>query len=144
MRKPMATAKRVALFDRDTRWRLSTAAIEILFDTAETLAEGQRQGERWFGSTMATIRLERAKDLFREQPDASTARRVADLLAQDARVAARLKQLAVADAQERAGAPLGPTAQVELRARSNGTRVFLDLDLEVDLTTNTIKRSLPR
>src|SRR5690349_501623 len=117
MRKPMATARRVALFDRDTRWRLSTAAIEILFDTVETLAEGSRQGDRWFGSTMATFRLERAASLFRELPDASTARRVADLLVQDARVAARLKAFAVADAAERAGAPLG-NPQVELRARS--------------------------
>src|SRR5687767_14337322 len=121
MRKPMATARRVALFERAVRWRLTTAAIELLFDVAEILSEGQRHEAavpatpragaevggaprgRWFGSTMVTIELERAADLFREEPDASTARRLAELLRLDARVAARLRGLATADAEERAG-----------------------------------------
>lgn len=138
MRKPMATARRIALFEREVRWRLTTAAIEILFDVAEILSEGQRQGAdprgpgRWFGSTMVTIELLRASDLFREEPDASTARRVAELLRLDARVAARLRGIATADAEVRSGDRLG-RAEVELRARSVGTKVFLDLDLEVEL-----------
>lgn len=147
MRKPMATARRVALFEREVRWRLTTAAIEILFDVAEILSEGQRHAGgtapstgRWFGSTMVTIELARASDLFREEPDASTARRLAELLRLDARVAARIRGLATADAEERAGARLGRT-ELELRARSAGTQVFLDLDLEIELLEHQPARS---
>ena len=36
-RKPMATARRVSLFEREIRVRLSSAAVEILFELAAVL-----------------------------------------------------------------------------------------------------------
>ena len=54
-RKPMATARRVSLYEREIRVHLGTAAIEILFASAEVLSEGQRHGARYFGSTMIGI-----------------------------------------------------------------------------------------
>jgi len=128
-RKPMAAARRVSLFEREIHIHLGTSAIAVLFDVAATLSEGQLQGKRYFGSTMITIDLERARDRVRDECDAASARRLAELLARDARVAARARALATAAATARAGAPLA-RLDVELRARATGARVQLDLDVE--------------
>ena len=50
-RKPMSPARRVSLFEREIRVRLSAPALEILFEIAETLSEGQVAGRSYFGST---------------------------------------------------------------------------------------------
>src|SRR5262249_41953373 len=89
-RKPCAPARRVSLFEREIRVHLGTAAIELLFSQAEVLSEGQRQGARYFGSTMITLDLGRAQTALREPCDAADARRVAQLLEKDARVQARV------------------------------------------------------
>src|SRR5205814_10101022 len=62
-RKPAAVARRVSLFEREVRMHLGTAAIEVLFAVAEVLSEGGRDGARYFGSTMITIDLGRARGL---------------------------------------------------------------------------------
>jgi len=131
-RKPPATARRVSLYERVMRIDLGTAAIELLFGRAEVLSEGQRQGTRYFGSTMITFDLGASRDLFREECDAADARRVAELLEKDVRVTARARALATAGATERAGAPLA-RLDAELRVRSAGARVHVDIDVEGDV-----------
>jgi hypothetical protein len=131
-RKPMATARRVSLFEREIRVRLGTAAIELLFGLAEALSEGQRQGRRYFGSTMLTFDLERARGALREAGDAADAHRLAELMQKDARVLARARALASAAAAARAGAPLA-SFDAELRVRVEGARVHVDLDVEASL-----------
>lgn len=131
-RKPMATARRVSLFEREIRVKLSSAALDLLFDAAEVLSEGQRLGDGWFGSTMITIDLARVADAVREECDAANARRVAELLADDARVVARARALATAEAAEKAGAPLRHVT-VELKTRYAGSRVQIDVDVEGQL-----------
>jgi hypothetical protein len=127
----MAVARRVSLFEREIRVSLGTAAIEVLFELAQLLSEGQREGRRWFGSTMITIDLERAGPLISDVCDAASARRVAVLLASDARVIARARALATAAAGDRAGGPiLRPI--VEVKARAAGCKVHLDVDVEGD------------
>ena len=133
-RKPSAVARRVSLFEREIRVHLGTAAIEVLFGLAEILSEGQRQGGRYFGSTMITVDLGRARALVREDCDAADARRVAALLEKDARVQARARGLAAAAAAERAGAPLRPV-EVELRIRTEGLTVRIDLDVEGEMAS---------
>jgi hypothetical protein len=128
----MAVARRVSLFEREIRVSLGTAAIEVLFDLAQLLSEGQREGRRWFGSTMITIDLERAGTLLSDECDAASARRVAVLLASDARVLARARALATAAATDRAGGPLGALS-VEIKARAAGRKVHLDVDVEGEL-----------
>lgn len=128
----MVAARRVALFEREIRWKLSSAAVEILFERAQVLSEGERRGDGYFGSTMITFDLERARDAVREECDAASARRVAELVARDPRVRARARSLAITEAQARAGGRLA-RVDVDLRARASGIRVHLDLDVSADL-----------
>jgi hypothetical protein len=128
-RKPSAVARRLSLYEREIRVHLGTAAIELLFGQAEVLSEGQRQGARYFGSTMITLDLDRARSALREPCDAGDARRVALLLEKDARVQARVRGLATAAAIERAGAPFA-RLEAEVRVRAAGSRVHVDLDVE--------------
>src|SRR6266545_3755295 len=95
-KKPMATVRRVSLFEREIRIGLSAAAIEILFDLASVLSEGAREPEGYFGSTMITIELARAAVLVSDPCDASTVHRLAELIATDARVFERARGLAAA------------------------------------------------
>jgi hypothetical protein len=131
-RKPMARATRVSLFEREIRVHLSTSAIEVLFDLAQVLHEGQRQLDGYFGSTMITMELDRAASAVRDECDAANARRVAELLEGDARVKARARLLATTAASRRAGAPLARVT-VEMRVRTSGTRIHIDLDVEGEL-----------
>ncbi len=131
-RKPMATARRVSLFEREIRFKLSSAALELLFDVADILSEGQLEGRGYFGSTMITIDLGRAAHAVRESCDAASAKRVAALLAEDARLKTRAKALATAEAAERAGQKLS-RLDVDLRVRSVGSKVHIDLDVEGDV-----------
>jgi hypothetical protein len=128
-RKPMAPARRVSLYEREIRVHLGTAAIEVLFDVVEVLSEGGRQGGRYFGSTMLTFDLGRARAALREACDAADARRVAELLEKDARIAARARALALTAAEERVGGRLA-APEVELRVRAEGARVHAILDVE--------------
>jgi hypothetical protein len=138
-RKPMAAARKVALFDREIRITLSQAAVEILFETADLLSEGERRGDGYFGSTMITLDLTRVATLVREDCDAASARRVAELAMADKRVRDRAKALAAADAAERAGTLLA-RVDCEVRARAVGTRVHLDVDVEAEIARARVTR----
>lgn len=128
-RKPMALARRVSLFEREIRVKLSSAAIEILFGAASHLSEGQVEGGGFFGSVMVTIDLARAAQLVSDACDDASARRVAELVATDERVLARARALATREAIRLAGVPLGPL-QIDLRTRRTGVQLHLDMDLE--------------
>jgi len=125
----MATARRVSLFEREIRVRLSSAAIEILFDLAAVLSEGQLEQDGYFGSTMITIDLGRATQVVSDDCHAATALRVTDLLADDDRVHQRARRLALAEAEGRAGCALS-SGQVDIRVRSTGAHVHIDVDVE--------------
>jgi hypothetical protein len=131
-RKPMAAARRVALFEREIRIHVATAAIEVLFAAADALHEGQRDGDRYFGSTMITFDLDRVRDRVRDDCDAASARRVAELMMDDARVQGRVRALAAAAAAERAGAALA-RLDADVRVRAAGARVHIDVDVEGSL-----------
>jgi hypothetical protein len=135
--KPMAAATRVTLFARELRERLSPAGVEILLDAAEVLSEGQRvaaagSAARFYGSTMLTIDLARVHAVLREPCDAVLAAQAARHLATDARVLARLRAIAQAEASRLCGAAVTLCA-TEPRVRVQGTIVHLDLDLEAAL-----------
>lgn len=128
-RKPMAAARRVSLFEREIRVGLSSAAVEILFQLASILSEGSGEDGGYFGSTMITIDLGRAAALVSDPCDAATVRRVAELLAADPRVRERARAVAAAEADRLAGRPLG-RAQVDLRVRTSGHHLHMDVDVE--------------
>jgi hypothetical protein len=75
------------------------------------------------------MELERAAAAVRDECDAANARRVAELLDGDARVKARARLLATTAASRRAGSPLARVA-VDLKVRTAGTLIHLDLDVE--------------
>ncbi len=139
LRKPMVAARKVALFDREIRVTLSLSAIEILFETADILSEGERRGDGYFGSTMITLDLGRVAPLVREDCDIASARRFAELAMADKRVRERARKLATADATERAGVPLG-RLECDVRARAVGTRVHLDVDVDGEIARARVTR----
>ncbi len=128
-RKPMAAVRRVSLFEREIRVGLSSAAIEILFDLASVLSEGAREPDGYFGSTMITVELARATALVSDPCDASTVRRVAELVATDPRVRERARALAAAEADRLAGSALR-RAQFDVRVRESGRHLHIDVELE--------------
>ncbi|HEY3359390.1 MAG TPA: hypothetical protein VGQ83_39435 [Polyangia bacterium] len=136
-RKPMACATRVTLFEREIRERLSPSGIEILLDAAEVLSEGQREEldggrVRFNGSTMLTIDLGRVHAALREPCDPVLAARAAAFLAQDARVARRVRAIAQAEARRLAGAAV-TLVPAEPKVRARGTIIHIDLDIEAAL-----------
>jgi hypothetical protein len=131
--RPLARVKRIALFEREVRERLSRAALDLIFERAEVMSEGQqstRAGKpTYFGSTMLTIDLEVLGPVLRESCDAGTARRLATLIESDTAVAARIKTIATREAARIAGARLRSLA-TEMKVSARGARVFIDVDVE--------------
>jgi hypothetical protein len=131
VRKPMASARRVSLFEREIRVRLSSAAVEILFEMAQVLSEGQVDGEGYYGSTMVTIDLSRAARLVSDGCDEACARRVEELILIDDRIRERARALAAREAERLAGRSIG-RPHIDLRHRRTGTHLHLDMDVEAN------------
>jgi len=127
--KPMASVERVSLFCRHIHVGLSSAAVDILFDRAAVLSEGDIEGERYYGSTMVTLDLERAASLVTDRCDAATVDRLRSMLIKDVRVLDRARLLGAAEAERCANTAL-EEAQVDLRVTSTGCHLHLDLDVE--------------
>jgi hypothetical protein len=131
--RPLARVQRIALFEREVRERLSRAALDLLFERAEVMSEGQRSTRAgqpaYFGSTMLTINLEALAPVLREVCDAGTARRLATLLFDDGAVATRCKSIATKEAARIAGGRLRAVA-TEVKVSARGARVFIDIDVE--------------
>lgn len=131
---PMAKTARVTLFEREVRERLSQPAIELLFERAQILSEGERVrglhgADTFYGSTMLTIDLAAATAWVREPCDTEAARRVAALMASDGRVARSLHQTIEREAHRLAGGALAKL-HTDVRLRTEGTLVYVDVDFE--------------
>jgi len=124
----MASARRVSLFEREVRVRLAPAGLDVLFDEARVISEGQHDGPRWYGSTMMTIDLARVQARVADDCDQACARRVAELAAADERVRDRTRRLALAHAARDGGALEAPA--IDLHVHREGRIVHLDLDVE--------------
>jgi len=128
----MARARRVSLFEREIRIRLSSAAVEILVQLGSVLSEGQVEEDCFFGSTMVTIDLGRAAPLVSDACGVATARRVGELITHDNRFRRRVKKLALAEALRSAGRPL-TDVQIDMRVHQSGTQLQLDMDVEANV-----------
>jgi hypothetical protein len=131
--RPLARVRQIALFEREVREHLSRAALDLVFERAEVMSEGQRSTRAdqpvYFGSTMLTIDLETLAPVLRESCDAGTARRLATLLGRDSSAAARVTRIATREAARIAGARLRSVA-TEMKVSARGARVFIDVDVE--------------
>ncbi len=124
----MARAGRVSLFEREVRVRLAPVGLDVLFDAAKLLTEGQVDGERYFGSTMMTIDLAGVAPRVTDDCDPACARRVVELAAADERVRERARRIAVSHAVTRGG--VLDTPAVDVHVRREGRVLHLDLDVE--------------
>jgi hypothetical protein len=134
LRKPMARALKVNLFEREVREKLSIPAVDLLLERAQVLAEGSRSASpscarAFFGSIMITIDLARLAADVREPCDTRCAERLAELMSSDARVLRRIRQLADREASRLAGTEVR-VHSADVRMRAEGERVFIDIDVE--------------
>ncbi len=134
--RPMLRVRRISLFEREVRERLSRAALDLVFAGAATMSEGQRSArngrEVFFGSTMLTVELDVLVGALRDACDASSAQRMAGLLASDSGALGRIRAIAATEAERLLGTrPESVTTEIRVRAR--GTTVYVDVDVEAAL-----------
>ena len=128
----MAAVRRIGLFRREIRESLDPAAVEVLLASATRISEGQVGPDgRFYGSTMLTIDLERVRPRVRDACDVATAVRLAALLETETALHERLGRLAVSEARRIASSGLR-RPEADLRVRVEGTRVFIDIDVEAE------------
>lgn len=136
VRKPMAQATRITLFEREVRERLSRAAMDIVFARADLLSEGQRstRGGRdgYFGSTMFTIDLPSLADVLRDPCDAGTAHRLVALMEADSALPKRIRDIAEREAVRITGARL-KDVRTHVALRAQGAKVYIDVDVEAGI-----------
>jgi hypothetical protein len=134
--RPMMRVQRISLFEREVRERLSRAALDLVFAGAAIMSEGQRASrggrEVFFGSTMLTVELDGLAAALRDACDASSAQRMAALLATDSGALTRIRAIAT-DEIERLGGSRPASLSTEIRVRARGTTVYVDVDVEAVL-----------
>lgn len=134
--RPMVQVRRIALFEREVREHLSQAALDAVFARSEILSEGEcstSQGKRVFlGSTMLTCDVSALAQVLREPADEDTARHLASLLAKEMTLDQRIQRI-VRREVERITAAKPKAVRGETGIRTQGTRVFLDIDVEAVL-----------
>jgi len=130
-KKPMVRAFRPSLFQKEIRHRLSSAGIELLFERAQVLSEGQIDRGRYFGSTMISLDLTRLEDAIADALTAETAARFGELAASDPLLDARAQSVGRAEARRLAGEISSP--QIDVGIRTRGANLYIDLDIEAQL-----------
>ena len=133
-RRPMAVARRVALFRREIREWISPPALDILLRAADLITEGAFEGEAgdeqvYLGSVQVTVDLHRAAAYIREPLDAAAARQLAHHLHTDTVARQLLEELARRESEHAAGCPLYGL-QVEIDPRYEGDALHVTLDVE--------------
>ncbi len=135
--RPIARVHRIPLIEREIREHLSQAALDVVFASAEIISEGEASkatGQAQFlGSTMLTLDMPALAELLREPADEGTARRLAVLLAKEKSVEVRIESI-VRREVERITRTKPHSVHGETRIRTQGARVFLDIDVEAILS----------
>jgi hypothetical protein len=131
--RPLARVERISLFEREVRERLGRAALDVIFAAASVISEGQSSSrpsrEVFHGSTMLTIELGAVAPAVRDACDARAAQRLAALMAEDSAALARVKAVAAAETERISGRrPRALTTEIKVRSR--GTTVYVDVDVE--------------
>ncbi len=134
--RPMAQVRRIGLIEREVRETLSQAALDAVFAHAEVMSEGESRQETgktlFLGSTMLTCDLAATAEILREPADDRTARHLAGLLAKEKTLDRRIEPIVRREVLRITGqAP--KKVRGETRIRVQGTRVFLDVDVEAML-----------
>ena len=128
-RKPMLGSRRVPLFVRDVRIRLSPAAIELLWLGASVISEGESADGYYCGSTMVTLDLARASAKLSDPCDLAAAETLLHALRDNREIYRRAGLLARQQAEERADAALTDVT-LDIRVSREGRHFHLDIDIE--------------
>jgi hypothetical protein len=128
-RKPVASTRRVSLFERTVSVRLAPVAAEILLGAAKVLSEGELHAGGFAGSTMLTVDLAATATRISDPVDTSTAQLLAELCAADLPMRERCRELALGEAAKIAGPALGP-AHVDIESAACGAQLRLSFNVE--------------
>lgn len=136
--KGLARATRGSRLVERRRVALSREAEEALFRTANVISEGTLDPEGiFFGSTMITFDLELLARDWRGPLDALERERLLRAVEGSVRVRLRAMRIARAQAQQHVGGRSLSTAHTEMRMNLRGTRLHLDVDLEVEVALSS-------
>lgn len=117
---------------------LSREAEEALFRVATVMSEGTLDPEGiFFGSTMITFDLDALAREWRGPLDARERERLLRAIEGSVRVRLRAMRIARAQAQQHIGGRALSTAHSEMRMSLRGTRLHLDVDLEVEVALSS-------
>lgn len=131
----MAKTVRVSMFQRTIDLGLSPTALDVIFDAMRVVSEGQLDGSSYAGSSIITVDLAALASRLSDTPDASTARRIADLAPADPRVRQQARAVAFAEATRiAAGTLIQP--EIDLDVRAKGAVVSFALNVEASLRRN--------
>ena len=138
-KRPMAFVRRVSLFQREIRENISPTALNVLLRTAGKISEGQTTTDgRYYGSTMLTIDLGQVQACVSDVCDVSTAVRLAQHLSRQGMVHQEVKQIAEKEARRIACRNL-ELQEAEVRVRTEGQRIYVDVDVEGVVAPATAK-----
>jgi hypothetical protein len=134
--RPLAQVNRIALFEREVIEHLSQAALDAVFAHAQVLSEGEVSGLQskrvFLGSTMLTCEMADLAKILREPADEGTARHLALLLVKEPSLGQRTQAIVQREV-ERITRVRPKSVRGETRIRSQGTRIFFDIDVEAAL-----------
>lgn len=135
--RPLARVERIALIGREVREYLSQAALDAVFARAEVMSEGEVSGVQgrsvFLGSTMLTCDVATLGRILREPADEGTARRLTSLLGKEPSLDSRTLPI-VRQEVTRITGKRAKSVRGETRLRTQGTKVFLDIDVEAILS----------
>jgi hypothetical protein len=100
------------------------------------------KGRRVYATVMVTIDLRRCAQVFREPPDAATAERVAELLADGRCVRSRLASLARPELARLVGVSSDRLKlTMEHDVRSEGTTILIDVDAMATVDDDALREA---
>jgi hypothetical protein len=144
--KGLAKATRAPLFIERTHRALTREAEEVLFEHAEVMTEGSAGrdpgAESFFGSTMITIDLDKLAGRLRGLDAPGMHETLCEVVGSSVRMRLRAMRIACAEVARRVPERDLGTAQVEIRTSIVGSRLHLDVDLEVPFDVSS-ERSAP-
>ena len=138
--KPPVAVRPGALVRARSGQALGPRAEDALFSSAQVLAEGRESDGAYFGSTLVSIDLRSLSPALGHPASEVACDRIFRAMEGSVRVRLRAMRIALADVSRRFPSTPRGTATVETRFRRSGSKVEVDVDVEVPLS----HASLPR
>jgi len=143
--RPLRKARRLDLVRRTEAKRLAPGVAELLLRNAQVMSEGAvREGiggrEAYFGSTMLTVDLADLAGELRATVDPDLATALAPLLGRSGHLRVAALRIARREAESRIPGWQAERLTAETRVRAVGTRIEVDVDVELGLRATATTR----